>query len=112
MAEARSSHAHRLDLPAAMRIHEVFNVSLMRPVVTNLLSRQHAPPLLHVVVDNEEEYLVKYILDSRMRCRRLKLLVKLSGYETPNCEHISCVNDTVALDRFISLHPNKPRPAE
>jgi hypothetical protein len=49
-----------------MRIHDMFYVSLLKPVASDPLSGQQSSPPPPVVVDNEEEYFVKEILDSRL----------------------------------------------
>ncbi len=80
MEEVISPHTYRLDLAASIRIHDLFQLSLLRPVVTNPLDGQHAllpPP---VVVDDKEKYQVEDILDSRMRRQRLEFFVKWSRY--------------------------------
>ncbi len=112
MSEIISPHAYRLDLPASMRVHDVFHVSLLNPVSTDPMPSQHSQPPPPVVVDEEDEYLVEAILDSRVRRQKLEFFIKWSGYETPTWDPLSCVNDSVALNPFIALHPDKPRPAE
>jgi hypothetical protein len=49
-----------------MRIHNDFHVSLLNPVASDPMPGQHTPLLPHVVVNKEEEDLVKEILNSRI----------------------------------------------
>jgi hypothetical protein len=96
--EVISPHAYHLNLPSSTNINDVFHVSLLELVASNPLPDQHLPPLSPVVVDKNEEYLVEEILDSRIRRRRLKFLVKWSKYETPTLEPLSCIINSVAPD--------------
>ncbi len=91
-----------------MRIHDVFNVSLLNPVSSNHMPSHN--PLLPppVVVDVEKAYLVEEFLDSHIQRQKLEFLVNWLGYETPTWEPPACVNNSAALDEFIALHPEKP----
>jgi hypothetical protein len=81
--EAHSPSAYRLALPPSWKIHPVFHVSLLRP--TNIDSglhpvaavEDHPPP---DIIQGEEEYEVKAILDHRGgKCQR-QYLIKWKGY--------------------------------
>ena len=65
MKKAISLYAYKLDLPALIRIHPVFHVSLLRPAATDPVPRQSQPPPPPVEVDRIEEWEVEEIVDSR-----------------------------------------------
>ena len=61
-----SSHAYKLDLPASMKCHPVFHVSLLEPAASNphAEQKQPAPPL--IIVNDNVELEVEEILDSKL----------------------------------------------
>src|SRR5256885_14668777 len=75
--------SYRLQLPVTMRIHDVFHPNLLRKAAEDPLPGQKNEPPEPVIVDDEEEWEVDDILDSRRygRGKRLQYLVKWKGYE-------------------------------
>ena len=71
-----SSHAYELALPDTMKVHPVFHVSLLEPIVTDPIPGQLAKPAPPVIVNGQEEHEVKEILDSRRSRNRIHYLVK------------------------------------
>jgi hypothetical protein len=76
-----SAHAYKLNLPASMQIHPVFNVSLLCPAADNPVPCQRADPPPPIKVEGLEEWEVENILYSRWERRgrggpRLKYTVK------------------------------------
>jgi hypothetical protein len=82
VTEVVSKVAYRLGLPATMRIHPVFHVSLLKRHNSGLPEfgdRQpdRPPPEL---IDGRNEWEVEELLDERMHKRRKEYLVKWKGY--------------------------------
>ena len=50
-----SSHAYELDLPASMRSHPVYHVSLLEPAASDPLVGQKQPPPPPIIVDENPE---------------------------------------------------------
>ena len=102
--------AYRLNLPPAMKIHNVFHVSLLEPCD---LPRDGTapPPPPPIEVDGEEEYKVEEILDSKTYRGKLQYLMKWLGY--PDTDNQWVYKDQVAgssdlIKLFHRLYPKKP----
>ena len=109
--ERIGTHAYKLDLPPTMKVHPVFHVSLLEPVATDPLPGQVVPPPPPVIVDNEIEYEVEDILDSRRHYRKLQYLVQWVGESTPTWEPYGNLEHCGRLIRkFHETYPKKPRP--
>ena len=61
-----NSVAFQLNLPASMKIHDVFHVSLLEKYVPNIIPGRYVEPPPPVVVEGELEYEVDEVLDSRI----------------------------------------------
>lgn len=105
------SSAYRLELPRAMKIHNVFHVSLLEPYKPDTIPGRRQPPPPPTEVDNEQEYLVEHILDSRVRRNRLEYLVSWEGY---TAEHNSwepanyLSNAPAKVNEFHQQNPDRP----
>ena len=65
--EKISSHAVQLGLPLALRrIHPVFHVSLLQPTNPSIIPNRIEDPPLQLELDDDEEYEVQRILDSKV----------------------------------------------
>ena len=111
IAQVMSPVSYRLELPHQWRIHPVFHTDLLTPyreTKTHGENYQRPPPEL---IDNEEEFEVEAILDSRRfgRGRKLQYLVKWLGY--PSSDNQWEDADKVHADELIELfqqhHPSK-----
>ena len=108
-----------LHLPTSMHtVHPVLHVSMLEPSTPNTLPSRIQPPPPPVIVDEELEYEISEILDSKLdkRCAcKLLYLVGWSRYEGTN-EETSWIpaNELGHASKIVSqyhLHyPNKPGP--
>ena len=103
-----SSHAYRLALPPTMQIHNVFHVSLLtRHKEDTIPGRvfEEPPP---EIVEDEEEYEVEAILNSRYFRRKLQYLVRWRGYDESHDEWIAAdqlEHAPIAVREFHQRHP-------
>ena len=104
-----SKYAYELNLPASMKIHPVFHVSLLEPVSQHPHVDQVPAPSPPVEVEGEEEWEVEDIMDSRFFRRRLQYLVKWAGWDSPDWTEAKDVThcDDLVKD-YHRLRPNKP----
>jgi hypothetical protein len=111
-----SSHAYELELPASMKIHPVFNVSLLRPAAEDPLPGQIQLPPPPVEVEGLEEWEVEDIVDSRWDRRgrgkpRLKYTVKWTGHPDVTEERAEYLeNARQVVENFHRRYPDKPGP--
>ena len=107
--------SYRLMLPPTWKkIHPVFNESLLTPFHKPQFPSQQLPEWPPpVLVNSEEEYKVKEVLDSRMHQRKLQYLAKWKGYSN----HVDWTwepeenlkNSPKLIKVFHTLHPNAPQ---
>lgn len=110
-----SPWAYRLDLPSSMRIHPVFNVSLLRPAATDPLPGQVNPPPPPVQIRGIDEWEVDEIVDSYWNRRgggkHLRYIVRWIGYPDPTDEPARNVaNAAECVATFHRRYPDKPGP--
>ncbi|KAE8216955.1 hypothetical protein CF319_g8841, partial [Tilletia indica] len=110
------THAYRLQLPASMKIHNVFHVSLLEPHKSNTITGRIQPPPPPVEVDGDIEYEVERIVDSKLDRRYsspLRYLVEWSGYTGPDrftWEPPDQLNCPDHIADFHLRYPDKPGP--
>jgi hypothetical protein len=109
--ERIGTQAYRLQLPSPMKIHPVFHVSLLDRYIESDIPTRTQPPPPSVLVDNQVEFEVEEVLDSKIMQKRLFYLVKWKGYPVSDnswepASHLSNTRDLV--DSFHAKYPNKP----
>jgi hypothetical protein len=100
--------SYRLELPSTMQIHPVFHVSLLEPYHESTISGRTLPPPPPIEVDNEMEYEVEEILDSRIKNRRLEYLIHWQGYGIDERTWEPSSNVTNALEKVKEFHQRYP----
>ena len=110
MAQVLSPVTYQLTLPEQWKIHPVFHVDLLTPYQETAFhgaNYTRPPPDL---VDNEEEYEIEQILDSRTRGRNRKVqyLVKWVGYPESDNQWLDADQLTAdeAIRNFKKRRPN------
>jgi hypothetical protein len=84
----------QLELSSSMKIHDTFHISLLRLAATNLLTEQIQSSSFSIIVNDEEEYEMNDILNSRYHYDKLQYkiswidhLSNKAWYSTENFEH-------------------------
>ena len=72
--------AYKLDLPASMRIHNTFHISLLELYNDNKLPSQRSEPPPPIIIEGEPEYELEEISDSRLHYNKLQYRAKWTGY--------------------------------
>ncbi len=68
--------SYKLKLSESMRVHDVFHSDLLRPAADDLLPGQKNEPSGSIVINDEDEWEIDDILNSRRYRRRLQYRVK------------------------------------
>src|ERR1700761_8234886 len=107
VAQVLSPVTYRLTLPEQWKIHPVFHVDLLTPYKETTFhgaNYTRPPPDL---INDEEEYEVEQILDSRVRGRNRKIqyLVKWTGY--PDSDNQWLDADQVTADEAVKEFKNR-----
>lgn len=72
--------AYELELPDSFKIHPVFHTSLLKPNVVNPFPGHEVGPPEAIMVDGEEEFEIKTIIDCRRRQGQNQYLIKWKGF--------------------------------
>ncbi|MBW0592897.1 hypothetical protein O181_132612, partial [Austropuccinia psidii MF-1] len=110
------SHAYHLKLPSQWKsVNPVFHVSLLEPVKQSSIPNHHQLPPPLVLVEEQEEWEVAQVLDSKLKRGKLWYLVEWKGFseepETTTWETASNLTNLPGLVKdFHSLYPDKPGP--
>ncbi len=112
VVERIGTQAYHLKLSQqAGSIHDVFQVSLLEPYVSNGPTAPEPP--LPFDIDGEEEYELELILQSEYRYGTLRYCIKYKGYFAEQSEWLLAENLAHAQDmvrEFHASHPNQPKP--
>lgn len=111
--EKVGTRSYRLQLPKTMKVHPVFHVDLLEKYHPDPIPGRTPRPLPPVVVDGEEEFVVEYILDSRLFKGQLQYFVHWKNYSVSDrswepAQYLKNAPDLVA--EFHRSHPKRPRP--
>jgi hypothetical protein len=88
----------QLNLSSLMKIHDTFHTSLLRSASTNLLIDQIQSSSFSIVMNDEKEYEINDILDSRYHYDKLQYKIVWTDhssdkawYSTKNFEHFKII---------------------
>jgi Chromo (CHRromatin Organisation MOdifier) domain len=99
-------------------VHPVFHISMLEPSTPNSIPNCIQPPPPPVIIDEDPEYKISEILNSKLDKRqtcKLLYLVQWSGYEGTN-EETSWIpanelgHASKIVSKFHLRYPNKPGP--
>ena len=95
-----------------MRQHPVFHVDHLSPWTGNDVNGLIPPPPEPIQVDNELEYEVDTVLDSRKYRNQYQYLIKWKGYDAGHnswepAAHLT--HSQQLVDAFHATHPSAPR---
>ena len=94
-----------------MKCHPVFHISLLEPTASNWLQGQKQPTPPPIIVDNNVEFEVEEILDSKKVHKNLKYLVKWVGYDQTTWEPAEFLKNSPELVYYFHKKSlKKPRP--
>jgi molybdopterin-guanine dinucleotide biosynthesis protein len=100
-----------------MKIHSVFNATLLTPKVVkgleDLENREIKPATSVILVNGFEEYEVEKIIDSRIKRNKLQYKIKWKNYPDPAEDtwedESNVTNATNLVQQFYRKYPHKPR---
>ena len=105
--------AFELKLPTTMKIHPVFHVSLLEPKTKDTIQQMSTPaPPPPIEIDQDLEYEVESILDSKISRKKLFYLVHWKGYDTTENSWEptqNLLNSQELINDFHNKHPQRPK---
>jgi len=105
--------SYKLKLSESMRVHDVFHSDLLRSVVDDLLPDQKNELSDSIVINDEDEWEIDDILNSRWYRRRLQYRVKWNDYDNDlnwyNADGDEFMNAQKIVDDFHIQYSNKSR---
>ena len=106
--ERTSDLTYKLRLPPSMRQHPVFHVDHLSPWHGNDINGFNPPPPPPVQIDNDEEYELAQILDSRKYHNQFQYLIQWKGYNEGHNSWEPATNLTHCVDLINEFHFNHP----
>jgi hypothetical protein len=109
--EATGTRSFKLALPHTMKIHPVFHMSLLEPYHNDTIPGREPTPSPPVIIEQNEEYEVEQIIDSRIHRNTLQYLVHWKGYTImdrtwePKAHLTHCQR---LIEQFHKEHPERP----
>ncbi|MBW0526061.1 hypothetical protein O181_065776 [Austropuccinia psidii MF-1] len=110
------SNSYHLKLPLKWKsVHPLFHVSLLEPVKQSSIQNHNKLPPSPALVEEQEEWKVAQVLDSKPKRVKLWYLVEWKGFsedpERTTWEQASSLTNSPDLVKdFHSLYPYKPGP--
>ena len=107
------TRSYKLALPASMRIHNTFHISLLESYKDNKFLSQIQTPPPPIEIDRDPEYEIEEIIDSRRYRNKLQYRAKWTGYSPEHdktwypAENFN--NASLAREQFDARYPRKPR---
>jgi len=105
-----SKLAIKLELPSSMKIHPVFHVSLLEPYHANTIPDRQQDPPPPISIQGQDEWVVKEVLDSRIRRNKLEYLVDWDGWSPSDrtWEPASYLeNSNILVNEFHAKYPER-----
>ena len=100
-------------------VYPIFHFSMLESATLNLFEGQTLPPLSPVIIQDEENYKILEIINSKIdSCQwkscNVKCLVWFLGYEGTtdeyDCVYATDLNTPDLMDEFHARYPNKHGP--
>ncbi len=105
--------SYKLKLSESMHVHDVFHSDLLRSVVNDFLPDQKNELSDSIVINDEDEWKIDDILNSRRYRRRLQYRVKWNDYDNDlnwyNADDDEFMNTQKIVDDFHTWYLNKSR---
>ncbi|MBW0528467.1 hypothetical protein O181_068182 [Austropuccinia psidii MF-1] len=111
-----STYACHLKRPSQWKsIHPVFHIFLLKTVKTSTIPNWHQEPPPPITIEEEEEWEVSQVLDSKIKRGKLWYLVEWKGFsqdpEISSWQPTKILNNCPEpLKDFHSLYPDNPGP--